>query len=533
MAYRCWTCGATVDSWRYTCDACHQLPGLSGFRKSAEAHIKEHAQQVHGDPLEQQCLGVRILQAVQQESFHTLAASPSVGLATAASAIEWGFGEIEWRLQQQSNVLQSIDYTLKTPSQTQANEWRGMAEELRCRGVLDEAEEFYLKALDTNRLDYRIYVGLAVTYLQRHQFEQARAMLQRSLPHAPVQPIDYKSYSYRLIGHIEGCAENYQDALVALQQAVQLSPNYADGYYDYAQYAALVGAKEQSLASLRKALGNPLYYSLAQQERNLEVVRPEVCSLLFRIALTGKLPSAYHAGMLELAKYWAQVGNARSSVALLEQLISRDARYFYRLADEQAFLPIRSEVQNLLKRINANARQHAETAIQQAQERQHAVHEAITALFQTLETDDPETLYAHALYQDAEVKLAQAGEKVASGDYAHVTEAAALAGEALELSRLAGDEADREREKLTAPAGKQPLPIKSLWYNITELGDIILNIMFLTFIWGVLFAMLGYGIALFIAIPWSLFFGLIFVGMLVGLGIGLKEEGWRLREFFR
>jgi hypothetical protein len=48
-----------------------------------------------------------------------------------ASVIQWGFEEIGWRLEQTNMLLQGIDETLKTPTATQANEWRQIAEKLR------------------------------------------------------------------------------------------------------------------------------------------------------------------------------------------------------------------------------------------------------------------------------------------------------------------------------------------------------------------------------------------------------------------
>lgn len=60
-----------------------------------------------------------------------------------------------------------------------------MAEELRSRGVVDRSEEFFFKSLETNPLDYRVYVGLAEVYLQKDAFDEAKAYLEESLPHAP------------------------------------------------------------------------------------------------------------------------------------------------------------------------------------------------------------------------------------------------------------------------------------------------------------------------------------------------------------
>lgn len=237
---RCWTCGAHIDRPLFTCPACSTVKEIQGLRKQTAASLDRLAE-------------------VQRRGFEELSGALSEGLSEIASVIEWGFEEINWQLQQQTTVLKSIDRTLKTPSQTQANEWRQMAEELRSRGVLDRSEEFFLKSLEANPLDYRTYVGLAEVYLQINTFDKAMAYLEESLPHAPKgrsqsqeqdwdeeweeelerelrelereafeigeeanlranlwqnkEYFDYKSYSYRLIGHVYACKEEYPNAV--------------------------------------------------------------------------------------------------------------------------------------------------------------------------------------------------------------------------------------------------------------------------------------------------------------------------------
>jgi len=139
---KCWTCGTHVSGYHYTCSSCQSLTELQSLQKKVASHGRDISK--HLDYIAQ----------IQQEGFAALSDTLSTGLSEIASAIEWGFGEISWQLQQQTDVLRSIDHTLKTPSETKANEWRLHAEELRRRGVLEESEEFFLKALNEYRLDY-------------------------------------------------------------------------------------------------------------------------------------------------------------------------------------------------------------------------------------------------------------------------------------------------------------------------------------------------------------------------------------------
>lgn len=340
---RCWSCGAEIPGgvqYFFTCPTCTQVEEIKSLRREAYDNLSE-------------------LAGIQQRGFETL----SDRLSEVATVIEWGFEEVKWQLEQQTNILRGIDHTLKTPSETRANEWRGMAEELRRRGDLPKALELFLQACEANPLDYRIYIGLAYTYLEMNQFDRARETLEKSIVHVPRaklpnykevkmggeyhliypdlkehggpfwldegesiakrpeemsdeeaieaalrsdedEPIAtrlphtlseipkwhkaqerqenyYRSYSKRLIGHIYACEENHVQAATVLKSAIELSPKYEDAHYDYAQYCALLGRKEDCLASLRKAIiTKPLYFNLAQKERSFAPLRTEVDNFL-------------------------------------------------------------------------------------------------------------------------------------------------------------------------------------------------------------------------------------------------------------
>lgn len=255
---KCWICQAQSGLGRFTCPNCREVEEIKSLQKEASE-----------------------LRQVQERAFEMLSNS----LQGVASVVEWGFQEMAWELAQQTDVLRSIDRTLKTPSETQANEWRQMAEELRRRGVLDESEKLFLNALESNPLDYRIYVGLAETYLRMERFDKAKIFLEKSLPHAPKEKIDYRSYSYRLIGHIYACNEDYSQAVSVLQSAIELSPSYQEAIYDHAQYCAQKRDKENCLLSLKNAImGVSFYFYLTQKERNFEPLSFDVKNLLRQIS---------------------------------------------------------------------------------------------------------------------------------------------------------------------------------------------------------------------------------------------------------
>lgn len=411
---KCWTCGSSISGYHYECSFC----------KDTIRELESIQETISG--------GFEDLARIQKYGFDQL----SDQLSEIATVIEWGFGELSWQLQQQTDVLRSIDHTLKTPSETKANEWRLHAEELRRRGVLEESEEFFLKAFSEYRLDYRIYVGLAETYLQLDKFNKAKVFLEKSLPHAPQKDdIDYKSYSYRLIGHIYACEEDYIKALDSLHSSIKLSPNYADGLYDFAQYASLV---------------------------NDDVVA-RICLQTFQ----------------EWGGNWALKDYKLVRFMCLQKAIEDKPVYFYLAEKEKNFEPQRNTVQLALKNLLNNAHGGVETIIAKintiSEEVDRAVSKAIEALNKSRDNNE---LESNRIYEDAKPKLKLANEKLVSGDYIALLDAQPIAEEAYNLMNAAKDTAYKEHEHYKRRRSEK---VKKAWKRVP--GAIIG--------WPLLFGILG------------------------------------------
>lgn len=400
---KCWTCGSSVSGYHYECSFC----------KDAIRELESIQGTISG--------GFEDLARIQKYGFDQL----SDQLSEIATVIEWGFGELSWQLQQQTDVLRSIDHTLKTPSETKANEWRLHAEELRRRGVLEESEEFFLKAFSEYRLDYRIYVGLAETYIRLGKFNEAKVFLEKSLSHAHALQKDddiddYKSYSYRLIGHIYACEEDYIKALDSLHSSIKLSPNYADGLYDFAQYASLV---------------------------NDDVVA-RICLQTFQ----------------EWGGNWALKDYKLVRFMCLQKAIEDKPVYFYLAEKERNFEPQRNTVQLALKNLLNNAHGGVETIIAKintiSEEVDRAVSKATGALNKSRDKNE---LESNRIYEDAKSKLKLANEKLVSGDYIALLDAQPIAEEAFNLANTARFKAGEEREYYKKRRGEK---VKNAWSRI-------------------------------------------------------------------
>lgn len=274
---RCFSCGtefAGGAQYIFTCPSCENVEELKNIREETKRM---------NDSIS---AGFQALSDIQERGFNRL----SEQLSSLTDIVEWGLTDIIWELHKQQDLISSIDETLKSPLQTQANELRIIAEELRNRNVLDESEKRFLQSLNKNPLDFRTYVGLAHTYLKNCKFNLARDILEKSLPHAPKgliqiensqEEIDPRSYCYNIIARTYYCEGNYSRAFDSSGLAIKLSPGYHEAQFEYARYAALLSDTKSCISSLKTAIScNPKYFVLAQKNKDMKLCHSEITQLL-------------------------------------------------------------------------------------------------------------------------------------------------------------------------------------------------------------------------------------------------------------
>jgi len=412
------------------------------------------------------------LSRIKKEGIDTLMDSlsrePFEIASTIASAIEWGFGEIDWQLQQQTKVLRSIDDTLKTPRELRANERRKMAEELRRRGLLYESEESYLTALELNPKDYRIYVGLAETYLQSNQFDNAKMYLEESLPYAPKSTPDFENFNlskqiYNLLfyGRKNDALDTYlkisgesrsdaEKAILPIEREVARDKNLVGLGYMIFRYKSSPVIDYQS-HSLR--LIGHIY---ACEERY-----PEVLSTL---RSSVELSPCHLESIYDIAQYFAMTGNASDCIFYLLDAILAEPLYYYLARKERNFDPVRTEVEKLLSDLSSEASRMAKDTIEKSES---VLKEAIEAVSKAKQASSlplsKAVLTSNTLYENAEAKLRLAKDKVATGDYVKFLEAKLIADESCALAVNSKNIAFEEREYYQR---KRVEKVKKIWESI-------------------------------------------------------------------
>lgn len=520
----CWICGTGVSAGQYGCPACQNLAALRDLRAAAMTAIAGSAPSAE-NPAAFQHLGFPALRQAQREALaHLIETHP----AQAANLLEWGVTEAEWQRLQGTEGLQALDRGEKTPNQALAAEWCGMADELRRRGVLDESEEYFLKALDINRLDYRFYVGLSLTYLHTGQFDKASAYLRKSLPHAPeIGNFAYKSYSYRLLGRLAVCQGAYADAESLLRLAVECSPQYSDGYYDCAQYAALAGHAQVSLDCLAYVMALPFYCVLAQIQPAFAPIAQDLRHQFMTHVLADHVPTEYDAAVFELAKTWAVHGVDASAAALVQHVIERRPDYYDALSSATTPLRAFPGLERMQADLKSEMVKRATAVLNAVEADIQAAAELVAAARKAAESrnDDEAPLSSEVLHEHVVKKFEQSLELLATNDYAKLRTILSQSEEMRRQIQVAMSEAREEQRRYSEKTAKRErttsIPVG------TTLADALMTvgrILYWAVVFGIVGAVIGISIAFVHAISYTLFFGMIAVAGLLGLLAGIRIE---------
>jgi len=311
-----------------------------------------------------------IASAVGQQTSAIKAASDDITFAIAGTSseitsavteqtalLDIRLSEINWQLSLQTEALFSIDHTLKTPTETLANEWRARAEELRRRGELKQAEHLFLRCLEpeNNPLDYRTYIGLAKTYELLGEPEKALEYYEKSLKHAPKSGgRDWRSYSYMLMALVYKALSEHREAFESTRKAVRFSPEYPAAHYHHARNAALIGDQASCAFSLSEAVRASAQFCVsAMLDSHFDQWRSDVAELIVRTTLSTPLPdSQYHRAWFEISKHCATLYQHENSLKLLERIALYNPSYYSLPMGEKVFEPIRSDIAHMLAQIS-------------------------------------------------------------------------------------------------------------------------------------------------------------------------------------
>jgi len=203
------------------------------------------------------------------------------GIEGLQSTFEWGISEVVWQIEQNRQILRDILQILSAPLDTQALELRKRAEEAYANGWIDDALQDFLESEMKNRYDFSIHISLGMIYLF-HKPDKKRALtyFEKAIKYAKPKSNYHTSYALLHKGLIMRDIGKFDEAEKCTAEAIKLYPNFAEAYYQNAQYNAQLRNVEKTIHSLLAAVKHDKNYCLkADIDKMFDLIRPSVNQL--------------------------------------------------------------------------------------------------------------------------------------------------------------------------------------------------------------------------------------------------------------
>ena len=203
------------------------------------------------------------------------------GMQGLKAAFEWGISDVVWLIEKDTEDLKEIMRTIRGASDRQINMLRDKAEDAYATGKMDDALVYFTEFEPYTVKDFSACISLGMIYLF-HKIDKEKALeyFEKAVKEARSLSAYYTSYAllykalikrdFGLIEEAEGCTN----------EAIKLSPDFAEAMYQSAQYNALLNRPEKAVSLLKKAIKEDVIYCLKiNGERDFNGIKPEIIEL--------------------------------------------------------------------------------------------------------------------------------------------------------------------------------------------------------------------------------------------------------------
>ncbi len=207
------------------------------------------------------------------------------GIAGIKSAFRWRIADVIWQIEQKRTVLQEVLVKIDTRLTSEAQELRKRGNRAFANGLIDDAELDYLQAETKNRNDFSVYISLGIIYMfKKGDREKAFSYFEKAIRYARPESNYYTSYALLHQALIQFDYGKIEEAEMLSSEAVDLSPDFAEAYYQNAQYNAQLKRAGKSIVQLEKAILIDKFYCLrVENDLLFDPIREHVNQLLMKL----------------------------------------------------------------------------------------------------------------------------------------------------------------------------------------------------------------------------------------------------------
>ncbi|MFA7131989.1 MAG: hypothetical protein WC108_01675 [Bacteroidales bacterium] len=198
-----------------------------------------------------------------------------LGIENLKSTFEWGISEILWQFEQNRTEMKNILNVLMEPLNYQAKERRKRAEEAFSNGWIEDAEFEFKESEKLNRYDFSIHISLGLIYLF-HKINKKEALryFENAIKYARPKSNYYTSFALLYKALIKFDIGDTIEAEKCSEEAIKISPDFTEAYYQNAQYNAQLHNYEKSILYLKHVITiQPLYCLKANNDPLFDSIR--------------------------------------------------------------------------------------------------------------------------------------------------------------------------------------------------------------------------------------------------------------------
>ena len=201
------------------------------------------------------------------------------------SRFHWGFEELAWRLDQQTQQTKDLIDILTRPLETQVRELRERGIECYNYGWYPEALSFLQEAMKKARIDYIVAQYLGNIYLYEKEeynhaidyFERAARYSRPKSPKHYVHALMSQAFSY----YLRNQQQDLELAKSCLACAIDMLPGHLEARFEYAKVCALTGDIDECAEAIDYILhADPLYVVKILAEPDFSGVKQSVSDII-------------------------------------------------------------------------------------------------------------------------------------------------------------------------------------------------------------------------------------------------------------
>jgi len=207
------------------------------------------------------------------------------GIEGLKSAFEFGISEVVWQLEQNRETLKNILEVLMAPLDTQAKELKRRAEDAYGNGWYEDALEDFFDSENKNKYDFSVHISIGMIFMfHKHDEIKALEYFEKAVKYAKPKSSYYASFALIHIAVIKFGSGLIKEAEMLTDEAVLLTPNFAEALYQNAQYKAQLGNTTTAIIRLEQVIKIDRRYCLKIENDPLLVpIKNSVDALLLRL----------------------------------------------------------------------------------------------------------------------------------------------------------------------------------------------------------------------------------------------------------